>query len=74
VPGDLALTGWDDIMAADYARLTTVHQSMRELGATAARWLDERIQGIATEARREVLPTRLVVRASCGEHKSGGTT
>ena len=74
VPGDLALTGWDDIMAADYARLTTVHQSMRELGATAARWLDERIQNTATEARREVLPTRLVVRASCGEHNSGGTT
>lgn len=74
VPGDLALTGWDDIMAADYARLTTVNQSMRELGATAARWLDERIQGTSTEARREVLPTRLVVRGSCGEHDSGGTT
>jgi LacI family transcriptional regulator, galactose operon repressor len=74
VPGDLALTGWDDIMAADYARLTTVHQSMRALGATAARWLDERIQGTATQARREVLPTRLVVRTSCGAHESGGTT
>lgn len=74
VPGDLALTGWDDIMAADYARLTTVRQSMRELGATAARWLDERIQGTATEARRSVLPTRLVVRTSCGAHESGGMT
>ncbi|MFL6120595.1 LacI family DNA-binding transcriptional regulator [Actinophytocola sp.] len=72
VPGDLALTGWDDVMAADYARLTTVHQSMRELGATAARWLDERIQGSATPARHEVLPTRLVVRTSCGVHESGG--
>jgi LacI family transcriptional regulator len=77
VPGDLALTGWDDIMAAGYARLTTVHQSMRELGATAARWLDERIGGVATTtqttARREVLPTRLVIRASCGSHNPGGT-
>jgi LacI family transcriptional regulator len=51
-----------------------VHQSMRALGATAARWLDERILGTATEARREVLPTRLVVRASCGKHESGGST
>jgi len=68
VPGDLALTGWDDIMAADYARLTTVHQSMRELGATAARWLDQRISGTAPGVRREVLPTRLVIRTSCGPH------
>ncbi|WP_208297699.1 LacI family DNA-binding transcriptional regulator [Actinophytocola oryzae] len=74
VPGDLALTGWDDIMAAHYARLTTVDQSMRVLGATAARWLDERIQGAPTQARRSVLPTRLVVRTSCGVHESGGTT
>jgi len=74
VPDDLALTGWDDIMAAHYARLTTVHQSMRELGATAARWLDERISGTTTgtstgtPARREVMPTRLVIRTSCGTH------
>jgi LacI family transcriptional regulator len=75
VPGDLALTGWDDIMAAHYARLTTVHQSMRELGATAARWLDERIGGRAAGARREVMPTRLVIRASCGMNhdRPGGT-
>jgi LacI family transcriptional regulator, galactose operon repressor len=69
VPTDLALTGWDDIMAAHYARLTTVHQPMRELGATAARWLDERIGGATTApARHEVLPTRLVIRTSCGPH------
>jgi LacI family transcriptional regulator len=68
VPDDVALTGWDDIMAADYARLTTVHQPMRELGATAARWLDERICGTAPGVRHEVLPTRLVIRASCGSH------
>jgi LacI family transcriptional regulator len=74
VPGDLAVTGWDDIMAADYARLTTVHQPMRALGAAAARRLDERIQGDTTEARREVLPTRLVVRESCGSHDPGGAT
>lgn len=74
VPGDVALTGWDDIMAARYTRLTTVHQPMRELGATAARRLDERIHGVAGQARLDVLPTRLVVRASCGTHDPGGTT
>jgi DNA-binding LacI/PurR family transcriptional regulator len=69
VPGDVALTGWDDIMAARYTRLTTVYQPMRELGATAARRLDERIHGVATNARPDVLPTRLIVRASCGPHE-----
>jgi LacI family transcriptional regulator len=71
---DLALTGWDDIMAAHYARLTTVHQSMRDLGATAARWLDERIGGSTGPARHAVLPTRLVIRTSCGSHPDNHPT
>jgi LacI family transcriptional regulator len=73
VPGDLAVTGWDDVMAARFARLTTVRQPMRELGATAARWLQERVtertsRRPAAAPRREVLPTQLVVRGSCGDH------
>ncbi|MEN3609818.1 LacI family DNA-binding transcriptional regulator [Plantactinospora sp. ZYX-F-223] len=68
VPGDVAITGWDDVMAARYAGLTTVHQPMRKLGATAARWLQDRMAGSQTAVRREVLPTRLVVRSSCGPH------
>ena len=66
VPGELAVTGWDDIMAAHYARLTTVRQPMRELGALAARWLDQRITGAAPQVRHEVLRTEPVIRASCG--------
>jgi LacI family transcriptional regulator len=64
VPGQVMVTGWDDVMAARYAGLTTVRQPMRELGATAARLLDELITGSRTEPRHEVLPTELVVRAS----------
>jgi DNA-binding LacI/PurR family transcriptional regulator len=37
VPGDLAVTGWDDVPAAEQAGLTTVHQSLRDQGATCAR-------------------------------------
>ena len=47
-------------MAARYAGLTTVRQPMRELGATAARLLDELIVGDRTEPRHELLPTELV--------------
>ncbi|HZM80554.1 MAG TPA: LacI family DNA-binding transcriptional regulator [Candidatus Limnocylindrales bacterium] len=68
VPGDVAVTGWDDVMAARYAGLTTVRQPMRQLGATAARWLQERIAGHGEPVRRRVLQTQLVVRSSCGTH------
>jgi LacI family transcriptional regulator len=64
VPGRVVVTGWDDIMAARYAGLTTVRQPMRELGATAARMLDEVITGARTEQRHDVLPTELVVRTT----------
>ncbi|GAA2107961.1 LacI family DNA-binding transcriptional regulator [Actinomadura alba] len=70
VPGDLAVTGWDDIMAARHARpaLSTVRQPMRELGARAARALDELITGARATTRHQTLATELVVRTSCGEH------
>ena len=47
VPDDLAVTGWDDVMAARHARpaLTTVRQPMRELGAWAAHRLQLRLAG-----------------------------
>jgi LacI family transcriptional regulator len=73
IPGDVAVTGWDDLLAARFAGLSTVAQPMRQLGATAARWLHERIterenQYEPAPARRRILPTQLVVRRSCGRH------
>lgn len=70
VPDDVAVTGWDDVMAARHARpgLTTVRQPMRELGAWAAHRLDARLRGDTGPARHEVMPTQLVVRGSCGHH------
>jgi LacI family transcriptional regulator len=64
VPGQVQVSGWDDVMAARYAGLTTVRQPMRELGATAARVLDELIAGSRPEPRHELLPTELVVRGT----------
>nr|WP_221377535.1 LacI family DNA-binding transcriptional regulator [Actinoplanes polyasparticus] len=74
VPEDLAVTGWDDLLAARFAGLTTVRQPMRELGATAARWLNRRIDENSSEqnrtaARRRILATELVIRQSCGVHE-----
>ncbi len=75
VPHDLAVTGWDDVMAARYVRpgLTTVRQPVRQLGALAAHRLHDRITGSAP-GDAGLLPTRLVVRGSCGCAEPGRTT
>jgi len=75
VPGDVAITGWDDIQVARYVSpaLTTVRQPMRLLGARAAELLFQRIHTGVTPAG-EVLPTELVVRASCGCASTDGST
>ncbi|WP_082516204.1 LacI family DNA-binding transcriptional regulator [Cellulomonas sp. Leaf395] len=67
---DIAITGWDDVMAARHARpaLTTVRQPMRALGTLAAEVLDQRINATRTTPRHELLATDLVVRDSCGPH------
>ena len=64
VPDRVMVTGWDDVMAARYAGLTTVRQPMRALGGTAARLLDELVTGTRTAPRHELLPTELVIRTS----------
>ena len=69
VPRDVLVTGWDDIMAARYAELTTVRQPLHDLGATAARMLDDLIEGRRTVPRHEVLPTELIVRSSSSPSK-----
>lgn len=70
IPRDVAITGFDDQSLAEIAspRLTTVHQPVTELGARAAAGalgddLDD----------RTLLPTRLVVRESCGCSTSTGS-
>lgn len=66
VPTDLAVTGWDDQPVASLVTpsLTTVRQPMAELGRRAAdAVLDRRGGG---EPENVLLPTELVIRASCG--------
>ena len=75
VPGDLAVVGWDDVMASRYVRpgMTTVRQPVRELGALAAERLHQRVQGAPPLAERQVLPTRVIIRGSCGCPSPRGT-
>jgi len=68
LPDDLAVVGWDDVMAARYISpaLTTVRQPIRELGRLAAERLRARIVGEPPAGEPLVLPTRVIVRSSCG--------
>lgn len=68
VPDDVAVTGWDDVMTARYTRpgLTTVAQPVRELGRLAATALQHVIEGGSPAVESGVLPTRIVIRGSCG--------
>ncbi|MEO7070627.1 MAG: LacI family DNA-binding transcriptional regulator [Nostocoides sp.] len=71
VPGDVAVTGWDDVMAAKYLtpRLTTVRQPVRELAALVACRLHDRVAGRVADSdwgATHEIPTELVIRESCG--------
>jgi LacI family transcriptional regulator len=68
VPADVAVAGFDDMHlgALIAPPLTTVHQPMRLLGERACSCLLDRIADPALPRRVERLPTRLIVRESCG--------
>jgi LacI family transcriptional regulator len=68
VPGDVAVTGFDDIYASRIVApaLTTVSQPLGELGRRAAARLRARIDSRALPPCTDILPTHLVIRASCG--------
>ncbi len=69
VPGDVAVVGFDDIPMSRYMHppLSTVRVDISTLGATATGRLLELLTGPPPDMpARDVLPTTLVVRASCG--------
>lgn len=74
VPDDVALVGFDDIPMASAVEppLTTVRQPIDRLGYLAASTLIDLIQAdpanqASAGGQQIVLPTELVVRASCGQ-------
>ncbi|WP_042689094.1 LacI family DNA-binding transcriptional regulator [Azospirillum sp. B506] len=69
---DLAVTGFDDVPEAALSRpaLTTVATSARQIGQDAARLLLRRIADPQGPPERIILPSRLVVRQSCGSPPS----
>ena len=75
VPADVALAGFDDVPVAAYVApsLTTVHVPIQEMGARAVEAVLDAVAQDAVGGDGQpappapiVLPTRLVVRESCG--------
>lgn len=69
VPEDIAVVGFDDIPLASMVEppLTTIRQPIEQTGEIAAKLLIDLIENSAgTLTHRVVLPTELVIRASCG--------
>ncbi|HEY0466949.1 MAG TPA: substrate-binding domain-containing protein, partial [Polyangiaceae bacterium] len=67
VPGDIAVTGFDDISEAEHTHppLTTVRQAMPRLGQEAMRSVLEQVQ-FGTKRASQILDVETVVRRSCG--------
>jgi LacI family transcriptional regulator len=76
VPQDVAVVGFDDIYPGALLNppLTTVRQPMRLLGERASSRLLARIKDPELAYRVELLPTELVLRASCGCSNGIATT
>jgi LacI family transcriptional regulator len=68
VPGDVAVTGFDDIPVGRHVLppLTTVRQPTQQLGSAAVVALVKLIEDSGQFQREIVLPTRVIIRASCG--------
>lgn len=68
VPDDVAIVGFDDMPFAANTDppLTTVRQPVHRLGALAAETLIDLIGDSQAQPRRILLPTEMVLRASCG--------
>ncbi len=68
IPGDLAITGFDDLALNAMAApaLTTVHQDNEALGAEAARLVLTMLAGQHVPSERVFVPSEPVYRQSCG--------
>jgi DNA-binding LacI/PurR family transcriptional regulator len=68
IPQDIAVVGFDDVSVTAYVEphLTTVHLPAYELGWHAGKLALQLIRQEEPESLHQLLPTQLVVRASCG--------
>lgn len=74
VPQQIALVGFDDLefAARTVPKLTTTAQPIQEKAEMATRLLLDYIEGSSEGPQRIILPTKLIVRESCGAQNNAG--
>ncbi|MDZ7290561.1 MAG: LacI family transcriptional regulator [candidate division KSB1 bacterium] len=70
IPEDIAMVGFDDIELAEYVGLTTVRQPMFHMGKQGVERLMELMDNPDLPRQHVLIETELVVRESCGMHKT----
>jgi DNA-binding LacI/PurR family transcriptional regulator len=75
IPEDVRIVGMDDVKYASLlpVPLTTIHQDCAGIGSAAMATMLERIEHPELPIRDVLVPTRLVVRRSCGAHLGQGS-
>jgi DNA-binding LacI/PurR family transcriptional regulator len=70
IPEEVRIVGMDDVKYASLlpVPLTTIHQDCAGIGAVAMATMVERLEHPELPVRDVLVPTRLVVRRSCGAH------
>ncbi len=70
IPDDIRIAGIDDVKYASLlpVPLTTIHQNCAAIGAVAMATMLERVAHPELPVRDVLVPTKLVVRSSCGAH------
>jgi LacI family transcriptional regulator len=68
VPTQIALIGFDDMDAWRVTNppITVVRQPVQEMGSLAVKILLDRTLSVGKSITRTILPTRLIIRSSCG--------
>jgi DNA-binding LacI/PurR family transcriptional regulator len=74
IPEEIRIIGMDDVKYASLlpVPLTTIHQDCAGIGAVAMATMLERLEHPELPVRDVLVPTRLVVRRSCGAHLNQG--
>jgi LacI family transcriptional regulator len=70
IPEDVSVIGFDNILEAKYLGLTTIDQSLSEMGYVAIQMLIKLVHKEELPTQVYEIPTKLVVRSSCRELKS----
>jgi DNA-binding LacI/PurR family transcriptional regulator len=70
IPDEVRIVGMDDVKYASLlpVPLTTIHQDCAGIGAVAMATMLERLEHPELPVRDVLVPTRLVVRRSCGAY------